>query len=167
MGGIAAGDQHSLVVSREGGLYSFGGGACHGHTAIQLAPRLVAALQSIRVLAVATGASHSLVLNEAGEIYSFGYGGYGELGHGDTESQLMPLKIAGLQGVRVRSIAAGTSTSLAVTSDGEAYGWGRGLGHIVLHEDEEENVDVNLVLGLELTDHQLVPLKYPGLHLHA
>ncbi len=118
------------MVSTAGRLYSFGyGGSCtlgHGDRAAQHTPRLVAALQGVRVLAMAAGAGHSLALNEAGRAYSFGSGVYGTLGHGDTAEQLTPHLISGLQGVRVRSVAAGSGTSLAVTSDGETYGWGRG-----------------------------------------
>ena len=79
-------------------------------------------------------------------------------------------KIAGLQGVRVRSVASGAYTSLAVTTGGEAYGWGLGLTEHDDDDDEEEGEEgeeVNPVLGLELTEHQLVPLKYPGLRLHV
>ena len=121
-------------------------------------------------MAVAAGADHSLALNVAGEVYSFGDCSCGQLGHGDTHSQFTPRTVAGLQGVRVRSVAAGWSTSLVVTTGGEAYGWGRGLNENDAddeEEEEEEEWEVNPVLGLELTEHQLVPLKYPGLHLLA
>ena len=62
----------------------------------------------------------------------------------------------GLQGVRVHSVAAGYDTSLAVTSDGETYGWGCGVQHEELHP----------VLGLELMEDKHVPLKYPGLRVY-
>ena len=73
--------------------------------------------------------------------------------------------IARLQGVRVHSVAAGTSTSLAVTTDGEVYGWGRGVNVNDADDDDGDDDDgeeeeVNPVLGLETTEHQLVPLKY-------
>ena len=114
----------------------------HGKGANELTPRLVAALQSIRVLAVAAGEDHSLALNEGGEVYSFGDGDRGKLGHGDTASQLTPRTIAGLLGVRVHSVAAGTYTSLAVTPDGEVYGWGHvvynSAGFYYDNDDEEE-----------------------------
>jgi alpha-tubulin suppressor-like RCC1 family protein len=91
-------------------------------------------------LAVAAGADHSLALNEAGEVYSFGGGEQCQLGHGDTACKLTPRTIAGLQGVRVRSLEleAGKDTSLAVTPDGDAYGWERGHTDNADYEDEEE-----------------------------
>ena len=169
VGGVAAGKRHSLVVSKAGRLYSFGhgefGALGHGDVAGQLAPRLVTALQGVRVSAVAAGSAHSLALSE-GKVYSFGGGTCGELGHGDTAVQLTPRVIAGLQGVRVSSVAAGAVTSLAVTTQGVVYGWGYGVdekGGRYINND----VVPNPVLGLELTGHQLVPLKYPGLRLLA
>ena len=63
-----------------------------------------------------------------------------------------------LQGVRKRSVAAGAFTSLAVTTDGEACGWGQGADH---------NMELRPVFVHELTENQLSPLKYPGLCLHA
>ena len=161
--GLAAGDRHSLVVSTTGRLYSFGRGQSgrlgHGDTAHQLAPRLVAALQGVRVSAAAAGEAHSLALSE-GKVYSFGSGQHGALGHDFTADQLTPRVIAGMLGVREHSVAAGTSTSLAVTSDGEAYGWGHGV-------DSDDDRLLNPVLGLGLTANQPVPLKYQGLRLHA
>jgi alpha-tubulin suppressor-like RCC1 family protein len=159
--GVAAGAQQSIVVSTAGRLYSFGYGGGghlgHGDHEEQLAPRLVEALQDVRVSAVAAGQAHPLALSE-GKVYSFGSGQFGKLGHCNTAAQLTPRVIEGLQGVRVRSVAAGCYTSLAVATDGEAYGWGRGV---------DEFGQLSPVLGLELMADQPVPLKYPGLRLQA
>ena len=111
------------------------------------------------VLAVAGGFHHWLILSEAGKVYSCGNG---QLGHGDMAFQFTPRIIAGLQDVQIRSIAAGGLTSLAVTTDGELYGWGTGAAGY------EEGFEVaSSVLGLELIEDQLVPHKYPGLRLNA
>ena len=154
---VAAGSCHSLVVSAAGRLYSFGydvdGRLGHGDRANQLAPRLVAALQAVRVSAVVAGINHSLALSE-GNVYSLGRSDIGQLGHGNTAVNRTPLMIAGLQDVHVRSVAAGDFTSLAVTIDGDADGWGRGLGNDRVPHP---------VLGLLLTEDQLVPCMYPGL----
>ena len=146
---VAAGERHSLVVSAAGRLYSFGysgfGQLGHSDRVNQATPRLVVALQGMHVSAVAAGERHSLALSE-GKVYSFGGSAFGETGHGDTAKQLAPLLVAGLQGVCVHSVAAGDHTSHAVTTDREAFGWGRdvfgdGMG--------------------------LWPIKYPGLCMHA
>ena len=161
VGAVSAGGQHSLVLSTAGILYSFGcgehGQLGHGDDASQFAPRLVKALQGMRVSAVSAGAVHSLALSE-GKVYSFGSGGCGNHGHGNTAAQDTPRVIEGLQDVRVRSVSAGYDTSLAVATDGETYGWGSAVDHAGL---------LYPVLGLELKADQLVPLKYPGLCLQV
>ena len=81
-------------------------------------------------------------------MFSWGMGGSGQLGHGDEEDRLEPLRVAGLGGVRVCAMAAAGCPSLAVGSDGAVYGWGYGQ---------------DATLGLELTEDQLVPRRYPGL----
>lgn len=162
MCGVAAAAAHSFVVSSAGRLYSFGrdwsgllGHGDRGYPWCLLVPRLVAALEGLHISAVATGLFHSLVLNKAGEVYSFGGGYYGQLGNGIPTNRGAPHIIAGLLGVHIHSISAGIYTSLAVTTNGELYGWGFGRRGIRPHA----------VLGLEIVDHQYVPLKYPDLHI--
>ena len=178
---MATGGEHSLVVSREGRLYSFGmprsrlalgHGEDIGYTPdiqplYQPMPRLVTALQGVRVLAVAAGHDHSLALSDTGEVYSFGgvalrweltvYGGFPELGR-VCETNLTPVVIPGLQGVH--SISAGDRTSFAVTNAGVVYGWGIGV--------DIDGMPIP-VLGLELMDNQCVPREYQGLQclIHA
>ena len=160
VGAVAAGGWRSLVASLEGRLYSLGRGLSgalgHGDEVDQHIPRLVTALHGVRITAMAAGAFHSLALSE-GKVYSFGCGQKNvELGDGGIANQLTPLSIVGLQGVRVHSVAAGRDTSLAVTTDGEAYGWGCGVRFGQPYP----------ALGLELTEHQRVPLKFPGLRVY-
>jgi alpha-tubulin suppressor-like RCC1 family protein len=154
---VAAGEDHSLVVSAAGRLYSFGynwyGQLGHGYKGRfprpsvhhHATPRLVVALQGVRVSAVAGGEEHSLALSE-GKVYSWGGSSVGELGHGDTADQHAPLLVTGLQGVSVRSVGAGNHTSLAVTTDGAAFGWGQDYWNGGMW---------------------LLPIKYPGLCMHA
>ena len=55
--------------------------------------------------------------------WAWGYNGSGQLGNGTSTSySAMPLQVSGLGGVT--AIAAGASHSLAVKSDGTAWGWG-------------------------------------------
>jgi alpha-tubulin suppressor-like RCC1 family protein len=124
-------------VSTAGKLYSFGcsqyGQLGHGQLgdadSVQHTPQLVAALQNVRVSAVAAGLDHSLALSE-GKVYSFGSNYHGQLGHVDSDAapQSIPDVMVGLQGVRVHSVAGGGYTSLAVTTGGGVYVHGRGLG---------------------------------------
>mmetsp|Transcript_5279 Transcript_5279/g.17018 ORF Transcript_5279/g.17018 Transcript_5279/m.17018 type:complete len:388 (+) Transcript_5279:129-1292(+) len=96
---------------------------------------------------IAAGMSHSLFISPEGTLLSCGtewdVDGNpmpGLLGHGElaveelpANSIYAPTPIPGLANVRIRSVAAGVSLSLAVTFDGEVYSWGQGtmgqLGH--------------------------------------
>ena len=57
-------------------------------------------------------------MSDKGAAYSFGFSGYGQLGHGNTTSQLTPKTIEGLRGVRVLAVAGGPYHSLAVSYSG-------------------------------------------------
>ena len=117
--GVAAGQQHSLVLTREGGVYSFGSGFAgklgHGDRVKQLLPRLVEALRGVEVAAVAAGSNHSLVVAD-GSAYSFGDGVMGQLGHGDRHEHLVPKRIAALE--RVQSAVGGENHSIALDDSG-------------------------------------------------
>ena len=79
---IAAGGEHSLVVTTHGQVFSFGSGSFgqlgHGDLQQQLTPHLVAALAGVRVLAVQAGALHSLALSDHGAVFSWGLGAQGQ-----------------------------------------------------------------------------------------
>ena len=97
---VAAGSSHSLALTAEGALFSFGWGEYgqlgHGDTANQLQPKRVAGLAKERMVSVAAGNTHSLALTAEGALFGFGCGEEGQLGHGDTASQLQPKRLAAL-----------------------------------------------------------------------
>ena len=98
---------------------------------------------------MAAGDNHSLAVTESGALYSWGRGSYGKLGHGDEEHQLLPKRVAGLQGVCC--ITAGASHAIAVAKNGTAHGWGVG-----------RDAAFGPILGLQLTNDQTTPLEYPA-----
>jgi E3 ubiquitin-protein ligase HERC2 len=87
-------------------------------------PHRVTALAAERVGSVAVRHLFTLVTTEAGSVFSFGVGAVGQLGHGDTEDQILPRRIEALDGTQVATIAAGESHSLALTFDGRVFCWG-------------------------------------------
>ena len=96
---IAAGYDHSMVLTDAGTVLSFGDGMRgvlgHGDHRRQQRPKEIEALRGVRVAAISAGVIHSMVLTDEGSVCSFGYGGGGRLGHGDEEDQLEP-KVAAL-----------------------------------------------------------------------
>lgn len=107
----------------------------------QCIPKQVESLLTVRVVGASCGHRHSLFLDDSGTIYSCGSGSSGCLGHGNTEALMYPLRIAAFdeESVRVTQMSAGVDISMAVTTNGRVYAWGKtdcgriGLG---LHRGE-------------------------------
>ena len=135
---VSAGGGHSVALTADGAVWSWGSGYFdklgHGDAQDQWQPKKVEALAGQRVVAVSAGSgAHSLALTVNGAVWSWGYGGYGLLGHGDEQNQLLPKKIETFAGQRVVAVSAGLDHSLTLTADGAAWSWGWGaygeLGH--------------------------------------
>lgn len=73
------------------------------------------------VSAVAAGSGFSLVVKN-GSLYAAGDNAYGQLGDGGTIATGIPKRITTLS--NVKSVAAGSSFSLAVVQSGQLYAWG-------------------------------------------
>jgi len=93
---VAVGADHSLVLSEDGVVYSFGEGDFgklgHGNEERQRTPKAIEALQGVRVSSIAAGAQTSLAVAASGVAYGWGYGEDERLGLRLTEDQLVPLQ---------------------------------------------------------------------------
>mmetsp|Transcript_6640 Transcript_6640/g.6491 ORF Transcript_6640/g.6491 Transcript_6640/m.6491 type:complete len:569 (+) Transcript_6640:716-2422(+) len=82
----------------------------------------------------ACGDVHTLALSEEGSLYCFGGGSFGQLGLGNIKNlpvdvddcpfMPIPKQIETLKKTKISYIACGDSHSMAVTVNGELYGWG-------------------------------------------
>jgi len=72
------------------------------------------------------GAVFSFGCGEHGAVFSFGCGEHGALGHNSLNSEVLPRRIDALtqMGRRFVAVAAGSRHALALTDDGQLYGWG-------------------------------------------
>ena len=81
---IAMGREHTIVLTDEGVVLSFGyggfGALGHGDKENQLTPKVVEALRGRRVVAISAGAKQSLVFTDDGAVLSCGSRGNGFLG---------------------------------------------------------------------------------------
>lgn len=78
-----------------------------------------------KVVQVACGQDHSLFLTDQGKVYSCGWGADGQTGQGHHRRSCSPVELGGdLDGVEVQQISTYGDCSLALSRDGELYGWG-------------------------------------------
>ena len=95
---VSAGDLHSLAITADGSIWSWGGGRFgrlgHGDYQNRLLPKKIEAFAGRRVVAVSAGSDNSLAITADGAVWSWGQGESGCLGHGeDLSNQLLPKKI--------------------------------------------------------------------------
>ena len=134
---IAAGADHTLVLTASGQLYAFGwnffgelGGATNiGNLAPNPTPALINLPASGGVVQIAAGLGHTLVLTSSGRLFTFGDNLYGELGSatnsGTTNSNPAPAPVDLPAETTLDAVAPGSSAlhtlvviaDLAVTTD--------------------------------------------------
>ena len=165
---VAAGAGHSLALAADGSVWSWGFGGDgqlgHGDTQDQLLPKRIEAFAGQPVVAV-SAEDHSLAITADGAVWSWGYGYHGQLGHGDTQRQLLPKKIEAFTGQRVVAVSAGANHSLAITADGSAWSWGSGFFGRLGHGDEQRQLLPKKVEAL--AGQRVVAVSAGGLHSMA
>jgi alpha-tubulin suppressor-like RCC1 family protein len=158
---FSVGLDHTIAVSREGKVYSWGygpeGQLGLGDEENRPAPTEIPALQGI--VGVGCGLDHSVVLDctyyyiefsfsnhplndmvprlALGGFWSFGRNDLGQLGIGRTE-ELIPRPVRGeVLGVKFVKVACGGAHSVALSSSGVLYSWGGGTSGRLGHGVEE------------------------------
>ncbi|KAL8044827.1 hypothetical protein ABFX02_08G071600 [Erythranthe guttata] len=149
---VAAGGTHSVVLTREGHVWTWGQPWPPGDIKQISTPVRVQGLDRVKVIAV--GAFHNLALLDDGTVMAWGSNEYGQLGTGDTQPRSQPIAVQGLSDLNLVDIAAGGWHSTALTDDGEVYGWGRGEhGRLGFGDDKSSKMvpqRVQLLVGEEI-----------------
>jgi alpha-tubulin suppressor-like RCC1 family protein len=114
---ITVGDCHSIILSKDGLVYSFGNND-HGQLGLKEItmthiPTLIPELKDI--IQIVAGAYHTLALREDGKVYVFGDNGGGHLGILDTPSVRTPVLLQ--EAVNIKKIWAKDFKSLFITKD--------------------------------------------------
>ncbi|KAK5650580.1 hypothetical protein RI129_001609 [Pyrocoelia pectoralis] len=124
-----SGDSHTLCITSEGCVYSWGDGDYgklgRGGSDGSNVPLLIDKFQGVEIIKVYCGPQFSIALAKDGRVFSWGKGEGWRLGHTTEEHVRFPAVIESLQGQRIVSISLGSSHTLALTDRGEVYGWGK------------------------------------------
>lgn len=120
---ISAGGHHTLILTSDGQVYSFGYGSHgqlgHKNTLNYFEPKLVNDLKNVQIEQVAAGWNHSIVLAKTGDIYVCGHGDYGQLGLGETVSKTRFTLLEAVKNKNVYTIFAGGNHSWMVLDETE------------------------------------------------
>ena len=105
----------------------------------------------VKLKGVYAGAYHSFALSMHGSVYSFGLNNMGQLGLGSLDVNFTgtPTLVSALEGKGISSLQGGEHHSIALSTDGEVYTFGRG--------------DNNQLGFGDGTDQQLTPRLVPAL----
>lgn len=161
---MAAGITHTLLLADDGTVFSFGHNAFgelgHGDLNERLVPTPITStsdgFNDKTIIAISAHGhtvssqfeefegGHSLALASDGTVYSFGSGFWGQLGHGDSQDQLLPKRIDstndGFNTKTITVLAAGHQHSVLLASDGSLYTFGQGPeGRLGLGETTSAN----------------------------
>ena len=144
----ACGWWHSVMVSAEGGVCTFGYGRGLGLNDEQdrLVPTLLAAevFKGSKIVTVAAGCAYTMAVGVDGALWAWGWGSSGQLGLGDTNDRLVPTLVGAEEvfgGSQVRTISCGGVHTLAVTEAGELWAWGQGAqGRLGLNDGQDRLV---------------------------
>jgi alpha-tubulin suppressor-like RCC1 family protein len=127
-------------------------------------PTRVQGLDAITIVQLAAGHYHVLALDSDGDVWSWGANDHpvvdadtgevsfgelaGMLGHGDTNDRSSPVKVAALDAVNVKRVAAGVEHSLCVDSLGRTWGWGANREGQLGLSGEESRLSPTILPGL-------------------
>jgi E3 ubiquitin-protein ligase HERC2 len=120
---------HTLCVTSQGRVYSWGDGDYgklgRGGSDGSKLPRLVEKLQNVDVSEVYCGAQFSVALTVDGKVFTWGKGEGWKLGHPTEEHVRFPEMVEALSEKCVVAVSLGVSHVMALTDQGEVYGWGK------------------------------------------
>ncbi|KAJ8938616.1 hypothetical protein NQ314_011425 [Rhamnusium bicolor] len=123
----ALGDNHTLLLTREGKVYSCGSNDYGqlGHDQPRKRPQPVTGLDAHLITRVSCGSMHSMALNQWGHVFTWGSDYHGQLGQNIGENiQSIPKIIRALATYHIVQICCGQRHSIALANSGEILTWG-------------------------------------------
>lgn len=149
---IACGENHTIVITQNGQLYSCGnndfGQLGHDHGRKRL--HLISGLEAFVFKKAACGAYHTIAINEWGQLFSWGSNSEGQLGLNVINiSEHIPRMVKTLGTNVIVQVACGIKHVLALTNNGEIYAWGSNCeGQLGLGSDTNKELKPKLISSL-------------------
>ncbi|RLN86543.1 hypothetical protein BBJ28_00001485 [Nothophytophthora sp. Chile5] len=167
---IACGSGHTVVLTEEGEVYTWGRGddgrLGHGDNGWKFVPRLVEELRGKNVRQVTCGSYHTAAVTVAGELYTWGGGMYGKLGHGNETGHSTPFLVETLKGLQVRQVACGSRHTVVLLENKDVYTWGDKENGVSGHGDTEGHQYLPCPVE-ELRGKSIVQISACGFHTAA
>jgi len=125
---VACGVTHTIAVTKEGEVFSWGSGyggkLGQGHLRDRSTPVRVAALKEKKITNVACHEFHSAAVCGTGDLYTWGKGGP-RLGYeSESKKVILPRLVEGLEEHRVTDVACGLAHTLVCTRNGQCFAFG-------------------------------------------
>lgn len=176
---VAVGENHTLAITNNGEVYSWGSGAGNtnfllnlflqatgalgqSNNSDRLTPTVIEALRDKSALKhISAGNQFSFAITESGEVIQWGkgkHGVFGDGGHADLAQPTVNEKFAELSHhdhATIKKIQSVADSSVALLSNGKLYAWGG---------DTQGQLGLNNDIGNEFVD--LVPVAQPVVDSH-
>jgi hypothetical protein len=115
---VEAGDTHSMALTQDGKLYTWGGNAYgqlgHDDLISRNTPAQVMFFEFQTVIAISAGRDHCMAVTEDGLLYTWGRNDFKQLGQGDTDDRLSPTLVQSLSTKEVTLISGGGEISMVL-----------------------------------------------------
>ncbi|XP_006653534.2 E3 ubiquitin-protein ligase HERC2-like [Oryza brachyantha] len=169
---VVAGPGHSIVVTTNGEVYSFGsncsGQLGHGDTEDKFKPCLIRSLQGIRITQVAVGSRRTMLVSNTGSVYMFGHDIFGGLdisGTADVNYTSTPKLVESLKGIFVVQASIGGYFSAVLSREGRVYTFSWGRAERLGHSSDLIDVEPRIISGQPLDDVLVVQIAAGNCYL--
>ncbi|XP_047961167.1 ultraviolet-B receptor UVR8 isoform X2 [Salvia hispanica] len=155
---LSCGGAHVIALTPGGRVLTWGRGTSgqlgHGESVTTSQANIVKQLEGFVITHISAGWNHSGFVSETGAIFTCGDGSFGQLGHGDSSSQLYPRQVSYFASKPVEQVACGmrhTLVLLAGNVENPVYGFGSGKrGQLGISTDKVKLTSLpQITMGLE------------------
>jgi len=166
---VLAGEDHSLALSDNGDVYSWGRGTQgqlgHGDVKDLWFPFLIKSLQGKAVVSLGRGHNCSWAVTSTGKVWAFGTSGAGQLGNGDTDGGIggsvsIPTQLKSLQKHCIVQASGGINFAIFLTDYGELFSCGYAAnGQLGISFDKVEALERTYTPQVQRVEHTGIVFK--------